>query len=103
MLRIIRFIFLLLIVIVGLSFAVLNAETVSLNYYLGSWQAPLSLILVVALALGALFGVLACLSLLLGLKRELAKLRKAAKLSEQEVKNLRAIPLKGTHNVTGTE
>lgn len=96
MLRIIRLVFLLLILILGLSFAVLNADTVSLHYYIGTWHAPLSLVLVVAMALGALLGVLACLTMIIGLRRELSKLRKAAKLSEMEVLNLRAIPLKGT-------
>ncbi len=94
MMRIVRLIFYILILLLGLSFAVLNAQNISLNYYFGMWQAPLSLTLVLALALGALLGIVACLGLLMKLKREISTLQKAAKLSETELMNLRAIPLK---------
>lgn len=92
--RIVRLIFYILILLLGLSFAVLNAQNISLNYYFGMWQAPLSLTLVLALALGALLGIVACLGLLMKLKNEVSTLQKAAKLSETEVMNLRAMPLK---------
>lgn len=94
MLRIVRLVFYILILLLGISFAVINGENISLNYYFGVWQAPLSLALVLVMALGALLGVLACLGLLMKLKNEVSTLRKAAKLSETEVMNLRAIPLK---------
>jgi len=94
MMRIVRLIFYILILLLGLSFAVLNAQNISLNYYFGMWQAPLSLTLVLALALGALLGIVACLGLLMKLKNEVSTLQKAAKLSETEVMNLRAMPLK---------
>lgn len=94
MMRIVRLIFYILILLLGLSFAVLNAQNISLNYYFGMWQAPLSLTLVLALALGALLGIVACLGLLMKLKREISTLQKAAKLSETELMNLRAMPLK---------
>ncbi|MEO7557643.1 MAG: lipopolysaccharide assembly protein LapA domain-containing protein [Gammaproteobacteria bacterium] len=94
MMRIVRLIFYILVLLLGLSFAVLNAQNVSLNYYFGMWQAPLSLTLVLALALGALLGVVACLGLLMKLKNEVNTLHKAAKLSETEILNLRAMPLK---------
>lgn len=95
MLRVVRFIFFLIILIIGLSFAALNAESVALNYYFGVWHTPLALILILSMALGALFGVLACLSWLVGMRREINRLRKAAKLAETEVMNLRALPLQG--------
>ncbi|MEO5702718.1 MAG: LapA family protein [Gammaproteobacteria bacterium] len=94
MLQIIRLVFYILILLLGLSFAVLNGESISLNYYFGVWQAPLSLALVLVMALGVLLGVVACLGLLMRLKNEVSTLRKAAKLTEMEVMNLRAVPLK---------
>ena len=94
MLRIVRLVFYILILLLGLSFAVLNGESISLNYYFGVWQAPLSLALVLVMALGALLGMVACLGPLMKLKNEVSTLRKAAKLAEMEVINLRAIPLK---------
>jgi len=95
--RIVIFILILLVTVLGLSFAVMNAGEVQLNYYLGTLSAPLSLVVVGAIALGALLGVLASLGVILNQKREMAKLRRAMKLSEKEVSNLRALLLKDTH------
>jgi len=95
--RIIIYIILLLVALVGLSFALLNSDIVTLNYYFGKLQAPLSLVMVIALALGAVMGVLASMWVVLAQKRELAKLRKAAKVTEKEITNLRSIPMRDSH------
>jgi len=95
--RIIIYIILLLVALVGLSFALLNSDIVTLNYYFGKLQAPLSLVMVIALALGAVMGVLASMWAVLAQKRELAKLRKAAKVTEKEITNLRSIPMRDSH------
>ncbi|HEC17733.1 MAG TPA: LapA family protein [Gammaproteobacteria bacterium] len=95
--RIITFALLLLVALLGLSFALMNAEPVRLDYYFGTLQAPLSLVVVIALIIGAGLGVLASMGIVLSQKRELARLRKSAKITEQEVANLRALPLKDTH------
>ncbi len=94
--RIARLIFYILVALLGLSFTVLNSQNISVNYYFGTWQSPLSLALVLALALGTLIGVVTCLGLLMKLKNEVATLRKAAKLSEVEVINSRGIPFRDT-------
>ncbi len=95
--RIIIYTILLLVALVGLSFALLNSDTVTLNYYFDKLQAPLSLVIVIALALGAIMGVLASMWAVLAQKRELAKLRKAAKVTEKEITNLRSLPMKDSH------
>ncbi len=95
--RIVIFALLLLVTLLGLSFALMNAESVQLNYYFGTLQAPLSLALVLAIIIGAGLGVLASLGIVVGQKRELAKLRKSAKIAKEEVSNLRSLPLKDTH------
>ncbi len=95
--RIIIFTLLLLVSLLGLSFALMNAEPVTLNYYFGKLQAPLSLVLVIALAFGAVMGVLASMWVVITQKREMAKLRKAAKLTEKEITNLRSLPMKDSH------
>jgi len=60
-----------------LGFAVKNADTVTLHYYLGyEWQAPLVLMLLVFIALGVAIGVLSCLGVLFRQKREIAALKK---------------------------
>jgi putative membrane protein len=95
--RIVMMAVLLVVAMFGLSFALINADPVQLNYYLGTIQAPLSLVLVFALALGAGLGVLATMGVVLKQKRELARLRKSVKLTEKEVANLRSLPLKDQH------
>ena len=95
--RVIIFTLLLLVALLGLSFALMNAEPVTLNYYFGKLQAPLSLVLVIALAFGAVMGVLASMWVVITQKRELAKLRKAAKITEKEITNLRSLPMKDSH------
>ena len=95
--RIITFILLLLVSLLGLTFALMNAEMVKLDYYFGSLQAPLSLVVVIAIIIGAGLGVLAAMSIVVGQKRELAKLRKSARIAEEEVSNLRSLPLKDNH------
>lgn len=92
--RIIRLLFFFIVLLLGLSFAMLNAEPVELKYYFGNWQTPLSLLLVTAMTLGVVFGILACMGIILRLKREVGKLRKTAQLAQEEVTNLRALPLK---------
>ena len=95
--RISLFIVLVVIAILGLSFAVLNADTVSLKYYFGEFSAPLSLDIVLSLACGALLGVAASMTVVVRLRRDLSRLNKTVKLTEKEVANLRALPLKDKH------
>jgi len=92
--RYLKLIFILLIMMIGAAFAVMNAETVQLNYYFGVKEFPLSVVLVAAVALGAILGVLATLGSSLKLRRENMSLRHKAKIARQEVNNLRALPIK---------
>jgi uncharacterized integral membrane protein len=59
-----------------LGFAALNSDNVTLHYFLGlAWQAPLSLVLLAAFAVGLLIGLLGCSLRLLRNQRELRALR----------------------------
>lgn len=95
--RILTLILLVIVVLLGLSFALMNAQPITLNYYFSTVEAPLSLLIVFALATGAALGVMAVVGLLLNQKRELSKCRKAARLAEKEINNLRSLPMKDTH------
>ncbi|HKK06447.1 MAG TPA: LapA family protein [Gammaproteobacteria bacterium] len=95
--RILLFVVLAVILVLGVAFAVLNAEPVTLKYYFGSRQAPLSLVIVLSLTIGALLGMAAGVGLWLRSKREVARVRKAARLAEKEVANLRSIPIRDKH------
>lgn len=92
--RFLKLIFLLLIMVLGATIAVLNADQVTLNYYFGSRELPLSVVLVGAMALGALLGVVASLGGMFRLKRQNFELKRKARIASEEVRNLRALPIK---------
>jgi lipopolysaccharide assembly protein A len=67
---------LLFVVIFG--FALMNTDTVRLRFFLGqTWETPMILALLLFFAFGAAIGVLACVSRLLGQRREIQKLQRA--------------------------
>lgn len=84
----------LLLLALGISFAVQNAEPATLNYYLGSITAPLSLVVVLAFATGAILGVGTSLLLVYAQRRKVARLQRKLEMCEQEVRNLRHLPLR---------
>jgi len=92
-LRILSYILLLLIVLFGVTFATLNSETVTINYYLGQDSMPLSLLLVLVFALGALLGMGIGAWFVIKGKLRIRRLRQRLALAQKEVENLRAIPL----------
>ncbi len=95
--RIASYIVLFVLLVVVLFFAILNADFVTLDYHFGAVDVPLSLALVATMIVGALLGILASVGMLLRMRREVSKLRKTVKLTEKEVTNLRAIPIKEKH------
>lgn len=94
MARLLGLIVILIVLAVGLSFALLNAEPVKINYYINSSELPLSLVVVITLLIGASLAAIAGMFTMLKLKRQISKLRKEARVTEKEVNNLRTIPIK---------
>ena len=97
MLRLIYLSITLVVIILGVAFAVLNADSIQLNYYLGSIELPLSLVLVMAMIVGALLGIFASLSIIIGSRRKATKLKHSIEVAEKEIVNLRNIPIKDKH------
>ena len=95
--RILTFCFVLVVMVIGLAFHLRNNHAVVIDYYLGTMEIPLSLIVIGALCLGALLGVLASIPLLIKLKAQNAKLSRRVKVNEKELNNLRVIPVKDAH------
>ncbi len=95
MARIIKFVVLLIVFVIGLVFALLNDQAVQINYYFGSTEVPLSLVAVLSLVLGALVGMVVSLAILVKAKRQVSSLRKSVNVAERELANLRAMPIKG--------
>lgn len=95
--RIISSIVIFLLVLTGILFAVLNSQTVQLNYYFGSKEIALSLLMIVVIILGTLLGILVSAGHLLKARHDISRLKKNIQLAEKEVTNLRTIPIKDSH------
>ena len=91
--RIFMAMFYLLIVILGISFAALNATSVQINFYFKSLLLPLSFVIAVTLFLGVIIGFCLFLFRYYGLRLEKHKLQHQLRLTEKEIKNIRSIPL----------
>ncbi len=94
MLRLIRIVFLFLILLIGLAFTVKNDQMVELNYFVGTIEISVSLLLILGMFIGSVLGVLSSMIAILPLKREVSRLRQQTSIKEQEIMNLRAIPIK---------
>ena len=83
------------VLIAGITFALHNRQIVEINYYFGMrWGGPLSLALLATFALGVVTGYLAGLRMVVRMQRQLVQARKEVRQVEQEVTNLRALPIK---------
>lgn len=80
--------------LLGLTFASLNASNVIFNYYVGSKSIALSLLLVFAFGLGLLLGGFVTFFSWLRLKTENYRIKSRLKMVEKEVENLRTLPIK---------
>lgn len=90
MLKLIRYVLILLIVLMGISFALLNATSVELNYYLGNVTWPLSLLLVLAFGFGILFGLLGTIGFYIKQKRHMFQLKRELKLAQKQAPKVEA-------------
>ncbi len=95
--RIVTYLFLILLVVFALIFAGLNADLVSVNYYLGIKRLPLSLLIILSFILGGLLGLLTAFITYVKLKYVNRRLRHRLNLVEKELTNLRALPFKDQH------
>ncbi|GAB4509968.1 MAG: hypothetical protein Tsb0026_11060 [Sulfuricaulis sp.] len=93
--RIIYTILAILVLLIGIAFAIQNKQAIELNYYFGlKWSGPLSLALLTSFTIGVVAGYLASLRMVVRMQRQLVQARKEIRHIEQEVINLRALPIK---------
>jgi uncharacterized integral membrane protein len=92
---VIKLLILLVFMIVGASFAIINDSPVVVDLYFITPEMPLSLLLLFALGCGILLGGLAGMVYFMRLKKENSDLKRKARLVNEEVKNLRTMPIKG--------
>lgn len=94
MFNLIKFLLLLAVAVLGAAFASVNPEEVMVNYYFGTLQLPMGLLILLLLGMGIVIGMGAGTLLVLRVKRENIALRRRARLAHEEVNNLRTLPLK---------
>ena len=95
--RIVIITFYILLILVGVSFAALNATSVQVNFYFTTLKAPISVLMTMMLGIGMLLGFILFLMSYWRLKAEHRKIKNQLRLTEKEIKNLRAIPLNDQH------
>lgn len=93
LMKIISFIIIFILVIFGISFALLNASVVTLNYYFGSIKMSLSLLLVFTLGLGVLIAFLIALWSILKNKNQNRRLKNRIKQLELEIEKLKNVTI----------
>jgi putative membrane protein len=91
--RLIKFILLLAVLALTASFALLNSQSVAIDYYFGTLELPLTVSIFIALVAGWCLGGLSFFKYIVKIKLESREANRAANLAETEVKNLRMLPL----------
>ena len=92
--RIIKLVLILLVTIVAVTFTLLNSQPVKLDFYIGSFDTDLVVVILICLVLGSALGITAVLGKLISFKQELLRKDRKIRLTEKEVENLRSLPLK---------
>jgi len=92
--RAIKLLIIIALIFIGAAFAYNNGDSVTINYYFGSQDMPLSMLVIATLIIGAIVGMFSATGSIFRLKRENSALRRKSKAVSEEVENLRAIPLK---------
>ena len=95
--RIVMIILYLALILVGVTFAVLNASSVQVNLYLTTLTMPISVLMTLMLGVGMVLGFVLFLWRYIRLKNDHRNIKNQLRLTEKEIKNLRAIPLKDQH------
>jgi uncharacterized membrane protein YciS (DUF1049 family) len=93
MLRILLILLVVVVFIAGAALGYFNATPVSFDYLFGSTQVRLVALIVGTFLIGALAMLILCATRMLGLSRDLRRLRRQLRDAETELKNLRNLPL----------
>jgi len=84
----------LVLLFIGYSFHMSNAESVALNYLGFHWTGSVAALVGAVFLLGLVLGALVVWVLSLKLKFQVRQSRKRLEKVEKEVENLRALPIK---------
>lgn len=92
--RVITVTLLLLFCLVAVAFALLNAQTVTIDYLISKSEMPLSLLILLTVLLGFVVGALFTLKFVFRSQRKAHALGKKVAVLQKEIDNLRAMPVK---------
>lgn len=93
--RILYGLLVIVVLLVGVTFSFKNAQPVELHYYFGiHWKTPLAFMFLTAVTLGIVIGFLASLGMVARMQRQITGMRRETRQLEQEVHNLRALPIR---------
>lgn len=95
--RLLMLVLYIVLIIIGVSFAALNASSVEVNFYFKTVSMPTSVLMTIMLGIGILTGFILFIARYWRLKVEYRKIKNQLKLTEKEIKNLRSIPLQDQH------
>ncbi len=87
--RFIRITLYLVLILLAITFAALNASSVEVNLYVTNMTLPLSVLIVIMIAIGVLIGVLISLPKFWKCKLDSMKTKNQLKMTEKEIKKLR--------------
>lgn len=79
-----------------LGFAVKNDQPVTLRYFFGyEWQSSLVIVLLIFFAAGTAVGVISMLAIVLGQRRDIARLKRDIKLKDKltDISDMRQKPI----------
>jgi uncharacterized membrane protein YciS (DUF1049 family) len=93
MLRIVIVLLLVFVFALGASLGYFNAEHVTFHYVFGTVDVSIAVLVIVSFIAAALLTLLLCGLRMLGLHRDIRRLRKQLRDAETELKNLRNLPL----------
>ena len=89
-------VFFLLLLLLGIGFAALNATEVQLDYFFGQASLTLPWVVLTATGVGFLLGLLVSGIAVFRARAEARRVRKERRLMEAELKNLRSLPLRNS-------
>lgn len=93
--RLVSIAFYILIFLLGVVFTLLNKNTVVVNLHFGQFELAVAVLVILAMFLGVILGLIVCYGSKLKYRVEVRGLRKKTAILEQEIQNLRKMPLKG--------
>ncbi|MDF1796748.1 MAG: lipopolysaccharide assembly protein LapA domain-containing protein [Coxiellaceae bacterium] len=97
MMRYIYIAFWAIVVLIGISFTALNSHSVLIDYYFGNAHLELPVLLFIVLLLGIILGIIVMLPVVLRAKYQARRVKRRIKQTEQEVDNLRRMPIQESH------